>query len=408
LRQHSTSRFDPVGVSAPRLGYLSGGPRVSTHPATEARGPRTHVLGVIGGFRAAGWQVQTFIVGDRMPGVVRDSESRIVHARPAAVAADVGRLVLRQVNGARAWQEMKGRVDWVYERLASFQALGRRFHRAGVPWLLETNAILYEEAVTERKSVVLRQCARKLELEAYRECDAIVCVSRELGDAVCREARVGPDKIIVLPNGVDTNLFDPGRWPPHHVRNFTVVFAGSLVAWQGLEALLRAIAELRDNHGVHVDVVIAGAGPMRGPLETLADALRVMDRVRFLGDVAPDKVPGVIAAGDIGYSGHLDLQGRRVFRSPLKLYEYLAMAKPVLASEMSDTRSLVRDEHGFLFEPGNSEDLQRALLAAIRQRERLPAMGRAGREEIVARHSWNARICELLGAVHQILGTQAA
>ena len=400
-------RWRDDGRAPRRLGYLSGGARVSTRRDAEARGPRTHVLGVIGGFRTAGWEVRTFIVGDRMPAAVRNSERRLAQGPAAAVTADVGRLALRHLYGFRAQRELGGGVDWVYERLASFQALGRRFHQAGVPWLLETNALLYEEAVTERRTVALGRYARRLELAAYRECDVVVSVSEELADAVAHQARVTRDKIVVVPNGVDTDAFDPERWSvPATTGDFTVVFVGSLVAWQGLEPLLHAVAKLRDADAIRMRVIIAGDGPLRGALEHLVEALGLQGWVQFLGDLAHDEIPAVIAAGDIAYSGHVDLRGNRVFRSPLKLYEYMAMARPVLASDMSDARALVGPDRGFLFPPGDVAGLQGVLRAAYSQRECLRTMGRIARAEVVARHSWNARVHHLLTAAHAIVDRQ--
>jgi glycosyltransferase involved in cell wall biosynthesis len=391
-----------------RLGYLSGAPRVSTSLEAEAQGPRAHVLGVIGGFVASGWKVDSFILGDRVPVAISRSRYGVVRHPLSALAADVGRLAMRPVSEGQAWRELSGRVDWVYERLASLQALGRRFHRAGVPWLLETNAILFEEAVVERKSVALARYARRIELAAYRECDVVICVSDTLAHAVAEVAGVPARKIVVMPNAVDTDLFDPDHHPSREGAVFTVGFVGSLAAWQGLEPLLHAIANLRTGAGVRIQVVIAGDGPMRSRLEALTDALQLGDAVRFLGRVSADRVPAVIAQCDVAYSGHLDPQGREVFRSPLKLYEYMAMAKPVLASSMSDARAIVRSDHGFLFPPGDVAALERAILCAFEKRDRLRQMGEAARNEIVARHSWRVRVKGLIASVREILEARPA
>src|SRR5215211_1403332 len=111
-------------IDASRLGFLSGAPRVSTSPRAEAQGPRAHVLGVIGGFESLGWTVRPYIVGDRIPSTISRSKHAVIGSRFTALAADLARLATRQVSEIRAWRELRREVDWVYERLASFQAMG--------------------------------------------------------------------------------------------------------------------------------------------------------------------------------------------------------------------------------------------------------------------------------------------
>ena len=98
------------------------------------------------------------------------------------------------------------------------------------------------------------------------------------------------------------------------------------------------------------------------------------------GTVAREAVPAIIASGDVGYSGHTDSQGRAVFRSPLKLYEYMAMAKPIISSAVADAVDLVVNggETGYLFDAGSTDGLSQALRRAYVARERLPAMGATG------------------------------
>lgn len=96
-----------------RLGYLSGAPRVSTRPEAEATGARAHVVGVMNAFRALGWQVRPFIVGDRVPvdWVRPGSRQRMSRSLPRRLAADVARIGLGRRNAGRAVAELRGRVD---------------------------------------------------------------------------------------------------------------------------------------------------------------------------------------------------------------------------------------------------------------------------------------------------------
>ena len=375
-----------------RLGYLSGAPRVTTRSASDAAGPRAHVLGVIDGFERRGWTVSRYIVGDRMPEVVaRDGESMLHRGRAWTLAADIARLGLRGRHTNGAWSELGRRVDWVYERFALFQSLGSRFARHGVPWILETNALLTEEASRERSGVVLTGLARRLEQQAYQECTALIAISQALADRLVADMGVPREKIAVIPNGVDVHRFDPARVStPRSARAFTVLFVGSLASWQGLDVLLRASAQVPD-----VQVTIVGDGPDRAALVALAQQLQIAPR--FLGRVSPDDVPALMASADVCYSGH------SAFRSPLKLYEYMAMGRPVISSAVPDAKAaLVDGQSGFLFAPGDVDDLVRALRQAVSARECLDIMGQRARRDAVAHHSWDARVAAICAHVEAL------
>jgi glycosyltransferase involved in cell wall biosynthesis len=379
-----------------RLGYLSGAPRVSTRADAELAGPRAHVLGVIAGFEAAGWTVSRYIVGDSAPSVVARQGERVVRRGWAAtLAVDGARLALRQRSAARAWRTLGGRVDWVYERFALFQALGTPFARRGVPWILETNALLTDEAQRERASVVLHQTARRLEREAYHACSVLVTISSALADRIVAAMGVPRGTIVVVPNGVDVARFDPARVTPRDLGvGFRVVFAGSLAPWQGLDTLVRALVDVPE-----AIAIIAGEGPARSELEALAGSLGVGSRVQFLGRVAPDDVPSLLAGADVCYVGHTDIRDD-AFRSPLKLYEYMAMGRPVVSSAVPDAVATLREgETGFLFQPGDVGSLVRALRVA--RSAPLDVIGLAARRDAVSLHSWQARVAAMIGDIER-------
>jgi glycosyltransferase involved in cell wall biosynthesis len=389
----------PIRFDVRRLGYLSGAPRVSTRADAELAGPRAHVLGVIAGFEAAGWTVDRFIVGDRAPAVVTRNGERLVRRGWATtLAADGARLVLRQRSASAAYAALGARVDWVYERFALFQALGAPFARRGIPWILETNALLTDEARRERSSVVLHRTARQLERAAYQACSVLVTVSDALANRVVEAMGVPREKIVVVPNGVDVERFDPARVAARSLGpGFHIVFAGALAPWQGLDTLLRALVD------VPAVAIIAGDGPARPGLEALASELGLGARARFLGHVAPDDVPALLAGAQVCFVGHTDRgNSADTFRSPLKLYEYLAMGKPVISSAVPDAVAAIAEgKTGFLFEAGDVASLASAVRAAMAAP--LDSMGAAARRDAVMCHSWQARVREMIGRVEAMV-----
>lgn len=389
-----------------RLGFISAAPRISTRPDTEVTGNRTRVLGLIRGFEALDWEVKPFIIGDRVPQklMLKASEKAINGKFFRTLAADLVRLILGTVNTQRSWQELGGQVDWAFEFAATLQSLGWSFKRHGVPWIVHTEALLFHEAKNERKSIVLSGLARSLELRAYRECDALVCVSETLKKLVVQESGVLPEKVVVVPNGVDTDLFNPERHEPKRLfAGFTVGFVGGLYNWQALDLLLEVLCDLRAE-SMDLSVVIVGDGIMYEIWQTQAQSLGIASNVIFVGRVPWVEVPQYIAGFDVCYTGQVELQVGKMYHSPLKLYEYMAMAKPVVASAFEDAqRMLHQGKIGFLFEPGSKEDIKRALTLAYQSQEQLPVMGQQARELVVAHHSWVARVKNMIAGLEQIL-----
>ncbi len=393
---------------ARKVAYLSGAPRVSTRVNADASGPRSHILGVMRAFESEGWQVTPYIVGDRLPDRWSGADLRRQMSRNPfnRAAADLLRVALAGYHARKAAAEV-GRVDWSYERMGLFQSLGRAFQAKGVPWILETNAPLFREARLDRGALHFHRLAKQVEMQAYRQCDVLVCVSNTLKEILIADAGISPHKVVVLPNGVDTALFDPHKTSPRRIAQCPALgFVGTLYPWQALDVLIESLAELRAE-AVHYCLVVVGDGPGKTAWQTLASQRGMADQVHFIGHVSHEHVAGYIAGFDLGYSApHVPSAGAMYF-SPLKLYEYQAMGKPVVAAAYEDARRVVRDgESGYLFEPGNRTALKETLRRAYRETHLWEGFGRKAREGILNWHTWQSRIRRLIPEVERILAAR--
>jgi glycosyltransferase involved in cell wall biosynthesis len=389
-----------------RLGFLAAAPRISTRPDAEMSGPRSRVLGIIKGFKTLNWYVETFIVGDRVSQKwsARGSGEAISKGFLRTLIVDFVRLGLGLINSWRSYQELNHQVDWVYEYAATLQCLGWIFQRQGIPWILQAEALLFYEAKAERKALVLDGLAKWIEIKAYQQCDVLACVSETLQEILVRDYGIDREKIVLVPNGVDIEFINPELHLEKRLfSGFTVGFIGSLYAWSGLDLLLKAIAALR-KEGLDISLVIVGDGAMEAEWKKQSQELGIESHVAFLGRVPWQDIPQYIAGFDVGYSGQVQLQMGKMYLSPMKLYEYMAMAKPVIASAFEDAKRLICDRQtGFLFNSGDLEDLKRTLSTAYEKRASLPEMGRLARMEIVKNHSWTARIQHLVAGAEAIL-----
>lgn len=388
-----------------RIAYLSGSPRISTADDAEVVGPRAHIVGLIAALREAGHTVDEYVLGDRLRrrrAARRDDGDR-APAGPTSVrrqlVVDAVRLASRLPVALAARRQLPGRYDVVYERYALFQQLGSGLRRRGGAWVIESNAVLSNEARSERGALVLQRLAGWLERRSYRRADLVVCISETLRDLLIREAGVSPDKVVVVPNGVDVERFRPDVTPAIRSGSdgeLVVGFVGFVIERQGLDDLIHAVQRLRAE-GLGVSALIVGDGPDRRALERLARDLGVDGAVRFVGQVPWSAVPSHIASFSVAYSGQRGVGGMPMYHSPLKIYEYLAMGRPVIASAHPDAvRTLVEPRAGWTFPAGDREALVEVLRGVVTdQRAEFDEWGDRARSQVMAEHTWTHR-AELL------------
>lgn len=281
----------------------------------------------------------------------------------------------------------------LYERYNLHLPAGMLVRRlTGVPLLLEVNAPLARERA-EHGGLALPRLARTVEGAIWRGADRVLAVSEVLAGMV-GAAGVPRERLRIVPNGVDLASFaDLDRDRARRALGFgdacVLGFVGFVREWHGLD---RAVRFLADGPGRGCALVVGGDGPARPGLERLADALGVGGRVRFLGTVPRDDVPGLVAAFDVA------LQPAVVpWASPLKLFEYMAAGRAILAPDSPNIREVVRDGvEALLFPP---EGFARALARLVADPALRTRLGRAAREAVYRRdRSWeaNAALVEML------------
>jgi len=281
------------------------------------------------------------------------------------------RALLRLLDNAPLYRE-GGRVaemwrpDLIYERYALTSFAGAWLARyLRVPLVLEVNSPLVDEEATFR-GLRLGWLARRMERWLARRADLVVVVSAALREHVLGLG-VDRERILLLPNAVDPSLFHPGRDGSVVRRGFQLEehfvagFCGSLKPWHGVHGLLDATARAsRALPGLRL--LIVGDGPERGSLEARAKALGIADRVRFAGTIPHDRVPEHLAACDVLVAPYDPMNG--FYFSPLKLAEYLAAGRPVVASAVPGLPdSLGSDSSVVWVAPGDADALGDALVA---------------------------------------------
>jgi len=290
------------------------------------------------------------------------------------------------------------RIDLVYERYSLFSHSGIHLARElGAPHILEVNAPLaYEQE--KMRGLDMKELAREMERRIFRDTDRVIVVSRQLQEFVA-SCGVPESRIHILPNAVDPQRFavleehdeNPIRAKYQLNGKRVVGFVGSLKPWHGTETLLEAFrsmhAETPNSH-----LLIVGDGPGREALEQFAQSDDLKGAVTFPGNVPYDDIPHYIAAMDITVAPYIP--NENFYYSPIKVFEYMMMGKPVVAGKIGQVEEVITDgDTGVLYEPGNLPQLTSALAKLANDSSLCLQIGQRGKTWVQKERTWdnNAR-----------------
>jgi glycosyltransferase involved in cell wall biosynthesis len=247
-----------------------------------------------------------------------------------------------------------------------------------------------------------RRLARR-ERFVWRRADGYATITRGLADELSGRFGARP-ALGVVPDGA---RLDPARaWAPRAAATPPVVaYSGHLYPWKGVDVLLDALARLPGVRGL-----IVGGHPREadlGRLEARAAALGLADRVRFAGMVEPFRVAGLLDEADVLALPNTPTAVSARYTSPLKLFEYLALGRPLVASDLPAFREVLRDgDNALLFEPGNAAALAAAIGRAIGDPTLAARVSRRA-FETAREYSWERRAERLAALIDEAVDRRA-
>ena len=243
---------------------------------------------------------------------------------------------------------------------------------------------------------------RRREARVWREADGYVTITAGLRDEM--RARLGArDYVAVVPDGTRVDPVDLPR--PTRASRPVVAYAGHLYAWKGVDTLLEAIAQLPDVEGL----IVGGhhGEPDLARLEARSRSLGIQGRVRFTGLVLPSRVPGLLRDADVLVLPNPPSAISTRFTSPLKLFEYMAAGRPIVASDLPAIREVLEDgQTALLVEAGTPEAIAAGVRRLIEDRELGERLARAA-SSAVAEFSWDRRAERLEDLFRQVAGARA-
>jgi PEP-CTERM/exosortase A-associated glycosyltransferase len=236
--------------------------------------------------------------------------------------------------------------------------------RTGIPFVYELRTLWGESAVVEdgwSPTSFRYRAVWNLELRAMRKARVVVAIARGIRNAIV-EKGIDADKVMIVPNGVDTEVFTPRPYDSELARQlglegcFVVGFIGSLRRLEGMSLLIDAFKEVHHKQPC-ARLLVVGEGPDRPPLMKAATAAGLEGVVRFTGLVPHHDILRYYSIMDVLAYPRIDARINQTV-TPLKPLEAMAMGKVCLASDVGGLSELIEDgATGVMFHAGDVREL---------------------------------------------------
>ena len=254
------------------------------------------------------------------------------------------------------------------------------------------------------RNPILIWLSRQLEWSTYQRASLVWVVAEWVRDSLLQRG-LSPEHVFLLPNGVDTKKFHP--LPQAQARaelgwddTFTVLYVGTHGVTHGLITILDAAEQLLEHDTIHI--VLVGEGSDKAYLVAQAQK-RNLTNITFMDVVPQSLVPTILAAGNVCLA-HVRKTSGGLGIIPIKMYEAMACARPVILAVIGDARRIAEEAGAALcIEPENADALASAILHLYEHADLASTLGPKGRAYVETRFDYDhltalldARIATLL------------
>lgn len=292
------------------------------------------------------------------------------------------------------------KVSFVYQRYSinnyAGVTLAKYYH---IPFVLEYNGSeIWINKHWGDNPLKYESLSERIELLNLKAADVIVVVSQPMKDELVTRG-IESNKILVNPNGVDTDTYSPDadgskvREQYNFNKKIVIGFIGTFGRWHGAEVFAEAFGLLLQRfpgYQKHIQLFMIGDGSTMAQVKENLRKYPVEDMCTFTGMIPQKKGPSHLAACDVLVSPHVpNPDGTPFFGSPTKLFEYMAMGKGIVASDLDQIGEILKHgETAWLVKPGDAESLMYGLKSMIDDNILRQKLGKAARQEVVAKYTW--------------------
>lgn len=357
------------------------------------KGASTHILHNIRGLVNGQFEVHLVTPTDG----VLPTEDAVEGARVTRISQDLSQNFLERAThfGKAVFNHLLLHPDYDvvhYRNIWDGLAVAQNKTRFGYKTLFEVNGLPSIELKYHYPGIDsnLLTKIKEQEIATLHLSDAIVCPSNVTRDFI---ASLGlPLKLIhVIPNGVSPSDFSASPLPPRDGRIPTLLYIGTLADWQGLEVVIKALPKILEQKQVQLKIVGRGRSRQRKFLAKQIRKLGVEGSVIVQPAVPHHEIPALIAEADICVAP-LGFNDRNVTQGacPIKVLEYMAGGRPLLASNLPIVRELAREDvDALLFSPNDPDDFAKQALTLLDDFELSKRLADSAAERALTKFTWH-------------------
>ena len=401
----------------------------------KAGGSVGHIAGVLQGFARSGLHTEYLAVAPP------ETDHAAVRFTPLDLPGAFGLPV--ELNHSRFHDVVQRHIDrlletptrFLYQRMSIANYAGVVAARgAGLPLVLEYNGSEVWAARHWGTPLRYEDVAKAAEDACLKHAALVVTISDVLREEL-RDRGVAEDRIIWYPNCVDPQVYDPERFDTEARSELRaslgiptdavlVTFVGTFGAWHGAEILARAIARFVDRNELRpsdatAHFLFVGDGVRMPAVRRVLDADSYRRNVSFAGLVPQSDAPSYLAASDVLVSPHVaNTDGSRFFGSPTKLFEYMAMGKAIVASDLDQIGDVLQPAlrtaalpHGspcsarevaVLTSPGDENELACGIRFLVGNASWRTVLGENARSRALSRYTWDHHVGAILAGIEML------
>jgi glycosyltransferase involved in cell wall biosynthesis len=361
--------------------------------------------GMVNGFREEGHTVEILVLGNKPQSADSSTQTNSFKSTLKKLLPKILWRTLKEIQQIRfdkhAAQELQKAVqsftpDIVYERSAwmsngSVEVL-KSFN---IKHIVEINAPFEEEVEEfEKASSFIAHVGKKKLKNLLQSAELVAPITTSLEKYLIENYDVDKKKCLVVANAIDQREIQITNSRVEEIRNSfnlttkkVIGFVGSIFPYHGVDRLINGVSKLKSTDSV---ILIVGDGYLIPELKKLASELGISSRVHFTGSVPKEDIYNYISAMDI-----VTLPNTEWYCSPVKLFEYGALGKRIIAVNEAGVADIMSNEDGELFE-NNDNAFQEALIKAVSEFDIMEEKAKGFQQKIVTHHTWKSNAAAIL------------
>jgi len=421
-----------------RVGYLN----CNLWFGVKAGGSVGHISGVVNALTGLGHKVDFYTAGGRL--LVNDKARLVQLKAPSILAMPFEKTYYRfdaSCTRQIAHDFSRHIPAFIYQRMSIGNFTGVKLSRQfGIPLVIEYNGSEVWVARNWGRPLRYEKAGNDAEEVCLRHAHLIVTISDVLADELVSRG-VERERIVVYPNCIDPAMFDPAAYPAADIEKLRAAlgfdashtlatFIGTFGQWHGSDILAQTIASMVKTHRELFEqglrFVLVGDGLKMPIVREILSPPEVARYVRLTGLVPQREAPRYLAASNLVLSPHMaNADGSKFFGSPTKLFEYLAMARGIVASDLDQLGQVLRpavfvDKDGgvdskqaaeavaVLVPPGDVAALSHGIALLVRDEALRRQVGANARAVALSRYTWQHHVEAILEGLKRVSASRGA